>query len=510
MNEFEVIQKYLMNYSGVHYRKPIDEYDDMIKIKSMGKNARDNFVKLGKSVISKLSDFNMLKCSSWVSMNQIIPNYLWIQFKKEGFEKCPSSISLAIKKAKEKIYFYIAVEIKDMDAEDEDFKNHNKILDIPLSNSELYYSGDNEEYFNIGRDDYNVKNMIERKLIKKVRVQKNIDNFCKVEQKEIINKIIEAIQVLEPYYNKIILNYNKSNEQNKKSQNTCLNEWIIPCNPSQYDVIGAFNELNKIEWKQSTNIQVGDIVYIYVGEPFKEIKYKCVAKKVNLDSASKIDDSKFILDGSNYENYGRYMELELIKEYVEKQYSLVKIKKHGLKSVRGPIKVKEELCNYIDLNETLEEDYKEDEILVKKLKEIEIPKFIGRYEYKGKKKERQEPKIQNGVKVYIRDKKVAINALARANYSCEIDENHPTFIRRNVDVKYTEPHHLIPMAYSDLFNVSLDVEENIVSLCSNCHNLLHYGRGFEFLLKKLYDERIEHLKKVGLYIKFEDLLEKYL
>ena len=40
---------------------------------------------------------------------------------------------------------------------------------------------------------------------------------------------------------------------------------------------------------------------------------------------------------------------------------------------------------------------------------------------------------------------------------------------------YTEQHHLIPMAYSDKFEVSLDVEVSIVSLCSTCHNHIHYG-----------------------------------
>lgn len=47
---------------------------------------------------------------------------------------------------------------------------------------------------------------------------------------------------------------------------------------------------------------------------------------------------------------------------------------------------------------------------------------------------------------------------------------------------------LVPLAYSDKFNVSLDVEENLVSLCSNCHNNLHYGKDFESLLKKLYKD----------------------
>ena len=37
-------------------------------------------------------------------------------------------------------------------------------------------------------------------------------------------------------------------------------QWVIPCNPAYYDVCGVFNKLDKVEWKQSTNVNVGDIV----------------------------------------------------------------------------------------------------------------------------------------------------------------------------------------------------------------------------------------------------------
>lgn len=516
MKEFEVIEKFLKTYAGVHYKKPTNKYDEMMKIKSMGQNARENFIKLGEVVYSRIENFDMYKCTSWISMNQIIPNYLWIQFKKDGFEKCPSSISLSVKKVKETFYFYVAIEIKDVDAEEEDFKNHNQILDMPLLDSDLYYSGDNEEYFDIGKDSQYVKDMIQKKEIKKVRIQKNIDQPCKIEVKEIINKIVDAIQILEPYYNRIIQNFNESNKvRNINLQSVHFGEWVITCNPSYYDVNVAFNKLKKIEWKQSVNINAGDIVYIYVGKPFKEIKYKCIAKKVDLSSAGRIDDSEFILDNSNYNDYGRYMELSLLVKYDEQQYPLSKLKEHGLKSVQGPSKLNEELYNYIKLIETnldksfLEQNEIEDEILIKELKEIRIEDFASYHEYQGKKKEKQEPKIRNGVRIYMREKKVAMNAMAHADYLCEIDKKHPTFVRKYINLNYTEPHHLIPIAYSDLFDVSLDVEENVVSLCSNCHNLLHYGRDYEVILKRLYGERIEYLRKVGLYITFEELFEMY-
>ena len=91
-----------------------------------------------------------------------------------------------------------------------------------------------------------------------------------------------------------------------------------------------------------------------------------------------------------------------------------------------------------------------------------------------------------------------INALIKANYLCEIDNTHPTFKRRNSDKNYTETHHLIPLEYSGQFQYTLDTEENIVSLCSNCHNQIHYGAGAEELISKLYEERKQYLINAGL------------
>ena len=143
------------------------------------------------------------------------------------------------------------------------------------------------------------------------------------------------------------------------------------------------------------------------------------------------------------------------------------------------------------------------------LTDLDLYNLPNNYEYEGKKKEKSNPIIKNGVKIYKRDKNIARNALVHAKYSCEVDNSHYTFIRRTINLKYTETHHLVPLAYSDNFNVSLDVEENIVSLCSNCHNNLHYGKDFEYILKKLYYDRKENLLNVGINISFEELLNMY-
>lgn len=105
-----------------------------------------------------------------------------------------------------------------------------------------------------------------------------------------------------------------------------------------------------------------------------------------------------------------------------------------------------------------------------------------------------------------RDKIVAASALVNAEYKCEYDTSDRTFLRKN-GKPYTEPHHLIPISKYKDFPCSIDITQNVVSLCSHCHNLLHYGR-FEdkkVILEKLYNDRKDDLKSMGVDISLEDL-----
>lgn len=521
MINFQVIENYIMSYAGVKYKKPLSDNDDMVQLMKTGKKAREEFIKLGDEVVKQFPDLNACKCTGWVNQGQIVPDYFWIQLKKKGYEKCPSSISLAAKKVGDLFHLYVAVEIKDHEASIEDFNRHNKLIHIPFEDHGFYLSGDNEAYFNIKQNKQYAQKLIEDKVIAKVRIQKDIKPpFNQKRAKAIIAEIIQVIQRLEVYYNKILQDYEKEKQKysvlnniNQEIDNVekYTNDWVIICNPAFYDVLGAFKNFNCIEWKQSTNIQKGDTVYIYLARPYKEIRYKCRALEVDLKTPT-IDDSEYVLDGDPYKDYGRYVRLELVTEYNENQCPYTELKKHGLKSVQGPSRASEELSQYMSLQDMQISRYIEDEEdahLLSGLDETLISEHIMSYEYQGTIRKKQEPTIRNNVKLYPRSKKIAINALAHANYSCEVDPTHPTFMRKHIAVKYSEPHHLVPLAYSDAFTVSLDVEENIVSLCSNCHNQLHYGRDIEKILKQLYEERIAYLNKVGIDITFQELLEMY-
>ena len=134
-----------------------------------------------------------------------------------------------------------------------------------------------------------------------------------------------------------------------------------------------------------------------------------------------------------------------------------------------------------------------------------VPKWEG-------KKEAQAMTISSktGREIPKRDPQRAADALAHASFKCEYNNTDRTFLRKNGN-PYTEPHHLIPISKYRDFDYSVDVMENIVPLCSHCHNLLHYGRVEDKvpILEKLYEERKDALYACGLNLTLEQLKSYY-
>ncbi len=142
-------------------------------------------------------------------------------------------------------------------------------------------------------------------------------------------------------------------------------------------------------------------------------------------------------------------------------------------------------------------------------KEFALEDIISDFEYNNN-PEMPKLKSKNSSYTYPRSQKVALNALKKANFLCEIEPTHKLFVRKKSETTYTEPHHIIPLsAQADFPDVNLDREQNIVSLCSHCHNLLHYGKEFEKILKVLYVRRIKFLNDIGIYISYEQLYGYY-
>lgn len=52
-------------------------------------------------------------------------------------------------------------------------------------------------------------------------------------------------------------------------------EWIIPSNLKVYDIISEYQSRSTTTWRQYKNMEAGDVIFIYVGVPYKAILYRC-------------------------------------------------------------------------------------------------------------------------------------------------------------------------------------------------------------------------------------------
>ena len=129
------------------------------------------------------------------------------------------------------------------------------------------------------------------------------------------------------------------------------------------------------------------------------------------------------------------------------------------------------------------------------------------------KQNRRKPKqtnTKNGKRGYATNARIAKTALEIADYKCEYEKEHLTFINKS-GKPFMEMHHLIPMSAQDDFENNLDCIENIISLCPNCHSAIHYGNEEwrRTYLRSLHLKREKELKEAGIYISFEELFDKY-
>ena len=136
--------------------------------------------------------------------------------------------------------------------------------------------------------------------------------------------------------------------------NKNINYWTISCNIDDYNLIETFKTFKCIEWKQIlNNVEINDIVYVYVGQPYSQIMYKCKINKINITTPS-IDDRKYWSNPNEFGNYKRYMEIELLEDYSNNElFTYSNLKQYGLSNIQSQASATETLINYIENNKNI-------------------------------------------------------------------------------------------------------------------------------------------------------------
>ena len=300
-----------------------------------------------------------------------------------------------------------------------------------------------------------------------------------------------------------------------------LNEsrkWLITVAVSGdkgYNIFDAAEELDGIWWtssKATKNIEVNDIVYMYVGVPYSKIMYKFVCTSVDKDSDSNasLGDKKYwnnpnIQTDQNVDCF----KLEKIQFVDDDSLSLKKL--NELKLVKTHIQGSFKSDNNTELFSYIDNQF------MKKLKDITIDEYYMQVNKDGDVLQVDDvpckPSIADKTKYhtsYKRNPQIGRYAIQKAGYKCEIDSTHKTFISRGSGKPYLESHHLVPMSAQSYFKNSLDVPANMIALCSSCHNEIHYGENREVLIRDLYNKRKDRLLKAGIDISVDELIKLYI
>lgn len=157
-----------------------------------------------------------------------------------------------------------------------------------------------------------------------------------------ISILLDGTVNIEQIFTLLDMSYELTARKTKTKASVVHNtNWIIPANPKYYDIETALakNPDEPFFWKQSNNIFMGDIVYIYLTAPVSSLLFKCRALEVDIPRQSENKNIRM----------KRAMKLKLLETYPRGAINRDKLKEHGIYAVRGPRSMPQTLIQEIEM-----------------------------------------------------------------------------------------------------------------------------------------------------------------
>ena len=278
---------------------------------------------------------------------------------------------------------------------------------------------------------------------------------------------------------------------------------------------------NIFHWDNILRVQKNDLIFCNIDGYIKSI---CIAKDICYDSEIPYKSDEWLIDGRRLDI--EYVELDNpihIQDIGEQLLNLQR-KKYGAFCITKNNEYKTNAGYLFELS------YGQAEYLLTFINRLVLPQIIQdelENELKRSIQEKMDSdyilrKIYQGIilpydEYEIIDKvdstRLKATCLVKADYCCEINDEHSTFIHTSGLHPYVECHHIIPLkAQVDFPNVELDDLFNLVALCPSCHAQIHYGNveAKKEIFYKLYARRITEMMERNISQKdMERVFEKY-
>lgn len=237
-------------------------------------------------------------------------------------------------------------------------------------------------------------------------------------------------------------------------------EWIKPTNPVYYNHWKAFEKLNELYWKDRSNFEIGDIVYLYSSLPDARITHKCIVVECNVDKAKAqtINDDAYLTEKGKKLNTGKtekYHRLKILKVIYSNELGIEKLKKQGLsKSPQNSQRLSLELSDYIN------DIFNNDNLFPNEIADTRPIYSEGAVQ-------------QVLVNKYERNPKARLECINYyGSYKCQICNFDFAQVYGEIGKEFIHVHHIIPL--NEIGNEYIvNPINDLIPVCPNCHAMLH-------------------------------------
>lgn len=284
---------------------------------------------------------------------------------------------------------------------------------------------------------------------------------------------------------------------------------------------------NIFHWENILRVKKDDIIFSYVEGYIQAI---CIPKGSCYDSISPYETSSLFIDGRRIDVDYYPLESPLsIQEMGEQLMKLQRNKYGAFCKTKDKYKTNagylfeltygqsEYLLTFIDKGILPQNIQKKLELELRKVIQERIEsEYQLRKIYQGiilPYSDEELDKIRkNPDKNKLADPRMKATCLERADYMCEVNHDHQTFMHASKNHHYVECHHIIPLKAQEDFSVELDDLFNLVALCPSCHAQIHYGdnEAKKEIFYKLYMCRVNEMMEKNITLKdMKRVFEKY-
>jgi 5-methylcytosine-specific restriction enzyme A len=266
----------------------------------------------------------------------------------------------------------------------------------------------------------------------------------------------------------------RRNELEERDHKNARRIWLMPANPNDYDVEGAFNYYDTIDWKRSYNYENGDIIFIYVSGNIRKVRYKVEVIEGLVKDDNIIYDKSFWLDEEKYEKSKEYdyTRIRLLDEVDTSELSLARLRHHGLKgNIQGSMKLTGELRDYIlsFFEYDLTEGYYPEE----------VPETLE----EGKRK-------TISVNVYERNPFARKKCMGYYGVQCQVCDLDFEQKYGEIGKDFIHVHHIVPL-HELQEDYTVNPIKDLIPVCPNCHSMLHRKENGVYLSVEELRERIK-------------------